>query len=108
VIGQTARFECIVQCEPTPLTFWTKNGQTIENDMRHQIEFRNGVCRLTIPQAFQGFINRMLIAIFVNSNLNFIPDDAGVYECVAQNPIGADATRAELIIPGDKRSFRIC
>jgi hypothetical protein len=63
VIGQTARFECIVQCEPTPLTFWTKNGQTIENDMRHQIEFRNGVCRLTIPQAFQGFINLILIAI---------------------------------------------
>lgn len=55
VAGQSARFECIVQCEPLPNSvFWTKNGQVIENSQKYQIEFRNGVCRLTIPQSFPG------------------------------------------------------
>ncbi|CRL08293.1 CLUMA_CG021374, isoform B [Clunio marinus] len=78
VNGQTARFECIVQCESVPYVYWMKDGQTIENNYKYQIEFRNGVCRLTIPQSYQ--------------------DDAGTYECVAQNPLGADATRAVLMI----------
>jgi Immunoglobulin I-set domain len=56
VSGQTARFECIVQCDPHPNVFWTKNGQVIENDLKYQIEFRNGVCRMTIPQSYQGLI----------------------------------------------------
>ena len=106
VSGQTARFECIVQCEPSPNVFWTKNGQTIDNDYKYQIEYRNGVCRMTIPQAFQGSIIK-LITNFEFSNTIFVPDDAGAFECVAQNPIGTDTTRAELIIPGDKRGFRI-
>lgn len=53
VSGQTARFECIVQCEPHPRVVWTKNDQVI-NDNRYVIEFRNGVCRLTVPQAYPG------------------------------------------------------
>lgn len=41
--------------------------------------------------------------------LNFLnlSDDAGSYECVAQNPLGADSTTAFLMVPGDKRGFRI-
>lgn len=54
VSGQTARFECIVQCDPHPQVFWMKNGQVIESNNRFQIEFRNGVCRLTIPISHQG------------------------------------------------------
>jgi hypothetical protein len=53
VAGQTARFECIVQCDPTNV-YWMKNGQVIENSLKFQIEFRNGVCRCTIPQASKG------------------------------------------------------
>lgn len=53
VAGQTARFECIVQCEPTNV-YWMKNGQVIENSYKYHIEFRNGVCRCVIPQASKG------------------------------------------------------
>lgn len=54
VSGQTARFECIVQSEPNPNILWSKNGRIIENSNIHEIHYRNGVCRLTIPQAFPG------------------------------------------------------
>lgn len=54
VSGQNARFECIVQAEPPPNILWSKNGRIIDNSQNYQIQFRNGVCRLTIPQAFPG------------------------------------------------------
>lgn len=57
VNGQTARFECIVQSDPTTAVYWMKNNEVIENSAKTIIEFRNGVCRLTIPQAYQGKIN---------------------------------------------------
>ncbi|XP_070494833.1 titin isoform X6 [Chironomus tepperi] len=86
VAGQTARFECIVQCDPHTV-YWMKDGQILENSFKFQIEYRNGVCRCTIPQASK--------------------DDAGTFECIAQNNMGTDTTAAMLIIPGDKRGFRI-
>lgn len=52
--GQTARFECIVQGDPTTVVFWMKNNEVLENSAKTIIEFRNGVCRLTIPQAYQS------------------------------------------------------
>lgn len=54
VSGQSARFECIVQSEPAPNILWSKNSRIIENSNNHQLHYRNGVCRLTIPQAFPG------------------------------------------------------
>jgi hypothetical protein len=54
VSGQNARFECIVQAEPPPNILWSKNGRIIDNSQNYQIQYRNGVCRLTIPQAFPG------------------------------------------------------
>lgn len=54
VSGQTARFECIVQSEPAPSILWSKNGRIIENSDDYQLQYRNGVCRLTIPQAYPG------------------------------------------------------
>lgn len=54
VSGQAARFECIVQCEPHPDISWSRNGGKIDNKSNCFIEFRNGVCRLTLPQAFPG------------------------------------------------------
>lgn len=51
VNGQTARFECIVQCDPHPDVEWFRDSAPLRNDSNHIIEFRNGVCRLTIPEA---------------------------------------------------------
>lgn len=84
-----------------------KNGQVVESNYKYQIEFRNGVCRLTIPQSYQG-LRAIIIKYFSNLPIErTILDDAGTYECVAQNPLGANATRAVLMVPGDKRSSRI-
>ncbi|XP_037901169.1 titin homolog isoform X7 [Glossina fuscipes] len=80
VPGQTARFECIVQCHPQPDVGWHKNGYDLENNQKHQLEYRNGVCRLTIPHAY--------------------PDDAGSYGCSAVNPLGRATTCAELQVTG--------
>lgn len=54
IAGQTAKFECIVQAEPTPNIIWTKNGRIIANCSDYQAYYRNGVCRLTIPKAYPG------------------------------------------------------
>lgn len=54
VSGQTARFECIVQSEQQPTVLWSKNGRIIENSKDYQLHYRNGVCRLTIPQTYPG------------------------------------------------------
>lgn len=56
VHGQTARFECIVQCDPHPYIEWFKNEVPISSDEKYSIEFRNGVCRLTIPHSMKSAI----------------------------------------------------
>lgn len=53
VNGKTARFECIVQGEPISDVMWSCNGQVLENSDCYQTQYRNGVCRLTIPRAYQ-------------------------------------------------------
>ncbi|XP_066257893.1 uncharacterized protein [Euwallacea similis] len=84
VSGQTAKFECIVQSEPSPNIIWSKDGRIIENSKDRQIHFRNGVCRLTILPAY--------------------PEDAGTYACTATNPVGSINTTATLQVPGERRS----
>lgn len=59
VSGQNARFECIVQAEPPPNILWSKNGRIIENSQNYQIQYRNGVCRLTIPHAYPGMYHNL-------------------------------------------------
>jgi hypothetical protein len=56
VSGQPAKFECIVQSEPPPNILWSKNGRIIENSNDYQLHYRNGVCRLTISQAYPGTV----------------------------------------------------
>ncbi|CAH1976518.1 unnamed protein product [Acanthoscelides obtectus] len=82
--GQAAKFECIVQSEPPPSTLWSKNGRIIEHSNDYQIHYRNGVCRLTVTQAY--------------------PEDAGTYTCTATNPAGTANTSATLQVPGERRS----
>lgn len=52
VSGKTARFECIAQAEPIGEVTWSCNGQGLENSDCYQMQYRNGVCRLTIPRAY--------------------------------------------------------
>ncbi|XP_046754019.1 uncharacterized protein LOC124416756 isoform X6 [Diprion similis] len=84
VSGQTARFECIVQAEPQPNILWSKDGRIIENSSNNDIQYRNGVCRLSIPTAY--------------------PEDAGAYSCTATNNLGSTSTSATLLVPGNRRS----
>ncbi|KMY97029.1 uncharacterized protein Dsimw501_GD17605, isoform E [Drosophila simulans] len=85
-VGGTARFECIVQAHPQPQVNWTHNGGLLESGSRHCIEYRNGVCRLTLPQAY--------------------PDDNGSYACTAMNPLGAATTSGNLTVSSTNRGFR--
>ncbi|KYB28238.1 hypothetical protein TcasGA2_TC032675 [Tribolium castaneum] len=87
VSGQPAKFECIVQSEPPPNILWSKNGRIIENSNDYQLHYRNGVCRLTISQAY--------------------PEDAGTYACTATNSVGTVNTTATLEVPGERRSSYI-
>jgi titin len=87
VSGQPAKFECIVQTEPPPNILWSKNGRIIEHSNDYQLHYRNGVCRLTISQAY--------------------PEDAGIYSCTATNFVGTANTTATLQVPGERRSAYI-
>ncbi|XP_071560873.1 uncharacterized protein [Temnothorax nylanderi] len=85
VSGQPARFECIVQAEPQPNILWSKDHRIVENSKSHEVQYRNGVCRLTIMRA--------------------LPEDAGTYACTATNNLGSTVTSANLEIPGNRRSI---
>ncbi|XP_065086402.1 titin isoform X2 [Ochlerotatus camptorhynchus] len=79
VSGQPARFECIVACDATPAIRWTKNNVPIdESGQRYYPEYRNGLCRLSLPVAYEG--------------------DAGNYSCLAENHLGHNQTCADLIV----------
>uniref|UniRef100_A0A182MAH5 Ig-like domain-containing protein n=1 Tax=Anopheles culicifacies TaxID=139723 RepID=A0A182MAH5_9DIPT len=78
VSGQPARFECIVACDAAPSIRWTKNEAPIEEGYKFMPEYRNGVCRLSLPVAYEG--------------------DAGRYCCLAENHLGYAATCAELTV----------
>ncbi|XP_062540646.1 titin isoform X4 [Armigeres subalbatus] len=79
VSGQPARFECIVTCDATPAIRWTKNNVPIdESGQRYYPEYRNGLCRLSLPVAYEG--------------------DSGKYCCLAENHLGHSQTCADLTV----------
>ncbi|XP_028982442.1 muscle M-line assembly protein unc-89 isoform X2 [Diachasma alloeum] len=86
VAGQTARFECIIEAEPQPEVFWSKNGEVIQNLCNFEVYYRNGVCRLVLPVAY--------------------PDDTGTYICTAVNNLGSNTTSATLHVKGNRKSIR--
>jgi len=85
VSGHPARFECIVLAEPAPSIEWAKDGSALHPSPDHQMEYRNGVCRLFLPQAR--------------------PYDVGQYSCSATNCQGRATTSASLQVPGERRSL---
>ena len=80
VSGQNARFECIVQAEPPPNILWSKNGRIIDNSQNYQIQYRNGVCRLTIPQAFPGKCHTSVVIVGYEV-INFIISRVSTNSC---------------------------
>ncbi|RZF40114.1 hypothetical protein LSTR_LSTR011242 [Laodelphax striatellus] len=85
--GNAARFECIVQAEPAPNILWAHDGRILQPSEMHNIEFRNGVCRLTMPKAELS--------------------DAGTYTCTATNLLGTSGTTASLQVSGERRSLLV-
>ncbi|XP_050539074.1 muscle M-line assembly protein unc-89 isoform X2 [Daktulosphaira vitifoliae] len=85
VSGKTARFECIVQGEPIENIVWMCNGQVLSNSDCYQMEYRNGVCKLLIPKAYQF--------------------NAGLYVCTVSNYLGASSTLANLQVSGESRTY---
>ncbi|XP_018309584.1 uncharacterized protein [Mycetomoellerius zeteki] len=87
ISGQPARFECIVQAEPQPNILWSKDNRIVENSKNHEIQYRNGICRLIIMRA--------------------LLEDAGTYACTATNSLGSTVTSANLEVPGNRRSIYV-
>lgn len=109
VCGQTARFECIVQCDPHPYVEWYKDDVRLSNDMKYFIEFRNGVCRLTIPNAQKCKLMALLIRnnqILKNIYFLRFTVDAGIYSCTGTNHLASIVTSAELIVPSENCGIR--
>lgn len=102
VNGQTARFECIVECNPHPHIEWFKNGSSLRDSSKYVIEFRNGVCRLTIPEAYLSKLYFDIVGrtLFIEC-LKYLADDAGRYSCTGSNEVGTTSTAAELVVESD-------
>ncbi|KAK8746892.1 hypothetical protein OTU49_016887 [Cherax quadricarinatus] len=83
VSGEALRLECVVQADPPVQVTWSKGGSILQNGPDYQIVYRNGVCRLIIPQVF--------------------PEDEGVFTCTAVNLLGMDSTSATVCITGEKK-----
>ncbi|PIO69613.1 immunoglobulin I-set domain protein, partial [Teladorsagia circumcincta] len=71
-----AVFTCTIIGEPKPTVNWFKDGQPLPNIGRFQATETNGQYRLSIS--------------------NILPQDVGVYECVAKNPAGEARCKARL------------
>ncbi|VDO27823.1 unnamed protein product [Haemonchus placei] len=71
-----AVFTCSIVGEPKPIVNWFKDGQPLPNTGRFQATEANGQYRLSIS--------------------NILPQDVGIYECVAKNTAGEARCKARL------------
>ncbi|ETN87097.1 hypothetical protein NECAME_01255 [Necator americanus] len=71
-----AVFTCSITGEPKPTVNWFKDGQMLPNDGRFEASDANGQYKLSLK--------------------NTLPQDAGVYECVAKNTAGEARCKARL------------
>ena len=81
--GRPYHIECKVSAQPMPTVSWYKNGRPIDHQPRYRTSFMKGVACLDIQ--------------------NPVPEDAGVYECVASNPAGV--ARTEVMVPGQSHNL---
>ncbi|KAK6058392.1 hypothetical protein COOONC_04040 [Cooperia oncophora] len=71
-----AVFTCSITGEPKPIVNWFKDGQQLPNTGRFQATETDGQYRLSIS--------------------NILPQDVGIYECVAKNAAGEARCKARL------------
>lgn len=83
VVGEAVKLECVVQADPPVQVTWAKGDVILQNGPDYQIIYRNGVCRLIIPQVFL--------------------EDDGVYTCTAENLLGMATTDAAICVTGEKQ-----
>ena len=78
--GEEVTFTLIVTGKPQPQLSWFHNDKNIDNSEEFVISYDedSGTCRMVIVECF--------------------PEDAGVFKCVASNPIGEATTTAELTV----------
>lgn len=80
-VGIGCKLLCCVAGKPVPKVQWFKNSNPIsDNDPHYQIDYGCNVCTLEISSC----------------SLN----DAGVYRCRAENPLGSDETQCNLNVEG--------
>ena len=77
---QPCRLEGKISAQPPPTVSWYKDGKSIRNKPRYKTSFVQDIASLDI--------------------LEVLPEDAGVYECVASNPAGTTKSKVELMVPG--------
>ncbi|CAH1803281.1 unnamed protein product, partial [Owenia fusiformis] len=78
--GEDVVLEAIVMGNPQPEVTWFKDNICIDKSPDHVIVYDKytGITRLTIPQS--------------------IPEDSGIYKCVATNPVGKAVCEASLTV----------
>lgn len=76
--GKEVVFNCVVKGNPMPDIFWFHNDKNIDKNEDFVINYdrSNGKIELVI--------------------VDCLPEDAGVFKCVARNPSGQDVTQATL------------
>ncbi|KRY70707.1 Muscle M-line assembly protein unc-89 [Trichinella pseudospiralis] len=79
--NESVKLTCKVKGQPFPEITWLKDGQALPADSRIVPETdKDGTCTLSISHV--------------------MPDDAGMYACVAQNHMGKDRTECEMKVGG--------
>ena len=78
------RLTCTVLGNPEPRIYWTKDDQKLNvSDNRYKMRFENGMAYLELQDA--------------------LPEDAGIYTCVAQNTHGTSTTESILKVYSDHK-----
>ncbi|XP_066257565.1 uncharacterized protein MnM [Euwallacea similis] len=70
-IGELIRLKVSVVGRPTPIVFWSHNGESLQNNERHEVEYADKTCTLKITDAQRS--------------------DRGEYQIKAANQLGSDS-----------------
>ena len=80
VDGKEVTFRCTVKGTPTPDIFWFHNDKSIDKNEDFVINYDRQTGRIDL--------------VIVDC----LPEDAGLFKCVARNPAGQDVTQAPLTV----------
>lgn len=85
--GDSITLECQIDGQPEPNVFWEKDGEKIPNLPDFNIDYNEGIARLSINRVFS--------------------EDEGEYTCIASNNIGRSYSSACIVVDGKYTSFMI-